>query len=166
MKKINVLKLSIAAAMSVAVLGASVAKADSVTATANASIATALSVTEGTQVNFGKVAPSAAAGTVVLAVGGTTTDTNVTRLSGVTAVAGAFTLAGEASATYSVTLPASTTVDDGGNSMTVNAFTNNAGSALDGGGAGTFNVGATLNVGASQAAGTYSGSYAVTVNYN
>jgi len=34
------------------------------------------------------------------------------------------------------------------------------------GGAFTFNVGATLNVGATQASGTYSGTFAVTVNYN
>ena len=33
-------------------------------------------------------------------------------------------------------------------------------------GSDTFNVGATLNVGATQAAGTYSGTFAVTVNYN
>ncbi len=34
------------------------------------------------------------------------------------------------------------------------------------GGSDTFNVGATLNVGATQASGTYSGTFAVTVNYN
>ncbi len=34
------------------------------------------------------------------------------------------------------------------------------------GGSDTFNVGATLNVGAAQASGTYSGTFAVTVNYN
>ncbi len=34
------------------------------------------------------------------------------------------------------------------------------------GGSDTFNVGATLNVGATQAAGTYSGTFDVTVNYN
>ncbi len=34
------------------------------------------------------------------------------------------------------------------------------------GGSDTFNVGATLHVGATQAAGTYSGTVAVTVSYN
>ncbi len=34
------------------------------------------------------------------------------------------------------------------------------------GGSDTFNVGATLHVGATQAAGPYSGTFAVTVNYN
>ena len=34
------------------------------------------------------------------------------------------------------------------------------------GGSDTFNVGATLNVGGTQAGGTYSGPFAVTVNYN
>ncbi len=32
--------------------------------------------------------------------------------------------------------------------------------------AASFNVGATLHVGATQASGTYSGTFAVTVNYN
>ncbi len=34
------------------------------------------------------------------------------------------------------------------------------------GGSDTFSVGATLNVGAAQASGTYSGTFPVTVNYN
>jgi len=166
MKKLSLIKLSVAAAMSVAVLGTSAVKADSVTATANAAIATALVLTEGTQMSFGKVAAGASAGSVLLAAAGGTTDTNVTRLSGVTAAAGAFTLAGENSATYAVTLPASTSLTGPGTAMTVNAFTDNASGSLDGSGAGAFNIGATLAVGASQAAGTYSGSYSVTVNYN
>ena len=52
--------------------------------------------------------------------------------------------------------------------MTVDTFTDDAGvnPKLPAGGSDTFNVGATLNVGATQAAGTYSGTFAVTVNYN
>ena len=52
--------------------------------------------------------------------------------------------------------------------MSVDTFNHDAGAtpSLSGGGSDTFNVGATLNVGATQAAGTYSGTFDVTVNYN
>ena len=52
--------------------------------------------------------------------------------------------------------------------MTVDTFNHDAGAtpSLPPGGSETFNVGATLNVGATQASGTYSGTFAVTVNYN
>ncbi len=52
--------------------------------------------------------------------------------------------------------------------MTIDTYTDDAGGTpqLSGSGSDTFNVGATLNVGASQAAGTNSGTFAVTVNYN
>ncbi len=51
--------------------------------------------------------------------------------------------------------------------MTVDTFNDDAGATPTlVGGSDTFNVGATLNVGAAQVAGTYSGTFAVTVNYN
>ena len=51
--------------------------------------------------------------------------------------------------------------------MGVDAFNHDAGGTPTlVGGSDTFNVGATLNVGAAQAADTYSGTFAVTVNYN
>ncbi len=51
--------------------------------------------------------------------------------------------------------------------MAVDAFNHDAGATPTLiGGSDTFNVGATLLVGGSQAAGTYSGLFTVTVNYN
>ena len=68
---------------------------------------------------------------------------------------------------YVITLPSSTTLSSGGNTMTVDTFTHDAGASPSlAGGSDAFNVGATLNVGATQVAGTYSGTFAVTVNYN
>ena len=57
--------------------------------------------------------------------------------------------------------------------MTVNAFTNSlcAGTSCIGAlsadaiGVDTFSVGATLNISAGQLAGTYTGTYAITVDY-
>ncbi|KAF0196210.1 MAG: YapH protein, partial [Bacteroidetes bacterium] len=79
-----------------------------------------------------------------------------------------YTATGEPNATYSITLPASTTISSGANSMTVNNFTSDPTPTglLNGGGSQTINVGATLNVGASQATGNYSGTYDVTIAYN
>jgi hypothetical protein len=52
--------------------------------------------------------------------------------------------------------------------MTMTNFTSNLGAAkgtIGGGGTSSFLVGATLNVGASQTPGSYSGSFSVTVSY-
>ncbi len=56
----------------------------------------------------------------------------------------------------------------GANTITVDTFTDDRGAnpKLNNAGSDTFNVGATLNVGAAQAGGTYSGTFAVTVNYD
>ncbi len=55
----------------------------------------------------------------------------------------------------------------GGNTMTVDTFTNDAGaSPTRVGGGDTFNVGSTLNVGTAQAEGTYSGTFPLAVSYN
>jgi len=75
--------------------------------------------------------------------------------------------------TYSITLPANGTVtlSSGGNNMAVNNFLSSppAGTSTGTLATGTvdqiLNVGATLTVGASQAPGTYSGTYTVTVVY-
>ena len=54
-----------------------------------------------------------------------------------------------------------------GTAMALGNFTHDAGGspAFDGSGDLSFNVGADLTVNASQAAGEYSGSYSVTVDY-
>ena len=88
-----------------------------------------------------------------------------------TVTAAHFNVTGANNFTYTITLPAvATTVTSGGNTMTVNAFTSTPSGTgtLSGAGAQTIDVGATLNVGISQAAGTYvSGTpFTVTVNYN
>ena len=78
-----------------------------------------------------------------------------------------FDVTGDGNANYSITLPSSTTLSSGGNTMIVDTFNHDAGASPTlVGGSDTFNVGATLHVGATQASGTYSGTFSVTVNYN
>lgn len=143
------------------------------TATATATIVTPISITTTTDMNFGNIAVSATAGTVILAPAGTRTATGGVTLPAIpgTVSAAVFTVAGTPAYTYAITLPAgATTVTSGGNTMTVTTFTSTPATTgtLDGTGSQTLQVGATLNVGINQPSGTYvSGTpFQVTVNYN
>jgi hypothetical protein len=144
----------------------------SATASATATIVAPIAITKTVDMNFGNVAASVAAGTVVLTPAGTRSATGGVTLPATvgTVSAASFTVTGTAGYTYSITLPgAPTTITSGGNNMTVDTFTSNptpTGTLT--GGTSTLTVGATLNVGASQAAGVYvSGTpFTVTVNYN
>jgi hypothetical protein len=123
--------------------------------------------------NFGNVAVSTTAGTVVMTPAGVRSVTGGCTLPAITGTvsAGVFNVTGAAGYTYSITLPAAaTTITSGANNMTVNTWTSTPTptGTLSAGGNQTLSVGATLNVAASQAAGTYvSGTpFTVTVNYN
>lgn len=137
---------------------------------ANAVVVTPLAIvqTPGIEMNFGTVAGDAAiATTVVLTTGGTTSSADGASVSGSPA-AGSFDVTGAANQGYNITLPATITIDDGTNSMTVDTLTSNpavGAGLLDGAGTQTITLGATLNIGVGQALGTYVGAYTVTVNY-
>jgi len=144
----------------------------SATADASATIITPIAISVSANMDFGNVAASAALGTVILATDGSRSVTGGVTLP---ATAGSptqaiFSVTGETGFTYSIALPGSITLDDGAtHTMTVDTFTSNpSGTGTLTGGSETLNVGATLRVAASQAAGTYtnSGDLTVTVNYN
>ena len=110
-------------------------------------------------------------GTVILAPASTRTVTGGSDIiSSSVATAASFTVTGLAASTYAITLPTSVTVSKTGPaaSMTVNAFTSTPlATGLLTAGTQTLNVGATLNMTAGQATGTYTASsFTVTVNYN
>jgi len=144
----------------------------SATATANATIITPIAIAWGADMNFGNVASSTSAGTVILTPLGARSTTGGVTLPVTTGTvsAASFTVTGEAGFTYAITLPVvATTISSAGNNMTVNTWTSNpSGTGTLTGGTSTLTVGATLNVGISQPAGTYvSGTpFTVTVNYN
>ena len=159
---------------SIILLGFSAASFAQVTksATASATIVAPIALSKTVDMNFGNVASSAAAGTVVLTPAGSRSATLGATLPATigTVAAASFTVTGTAGYTYSITLPvAATTITSGGNNMTVSSFTSSpTPTGLLTGGTQTLTVGATLNVGAAQPAGTYvSGTpFNVTVNYN
>ncbi len=145
----------------------------SATATASATITTPISLTNAGDMKFGNIVATATAGTVTLAPAGTNTYSAGVSAYGVpgTISAAQFTVGGSPSATYAITLPAALiTVTSGANTMNVDTWTSSPTptGTLNGSGAQTISVGATLHVGSSQAPGAYlSGTpFSVSVNYN
>lgn len=150
---------------------------NSASATASATIIAPVSITNADasgvvkSLAFGTIVPSALQGSVVVATNGGRTGTDVTLLtnSATPVSAAAFTIAGLPSTACTIGLPTSTSLTGPGTAiMTVDTFTSNLGPiiTLDGAGQKTFNVGGILTVGASQAAGSYTGTFSVSVVYN
>lgn len=146
----------------------------SATATATAVIVTPIAITKTADMNFGNVAVSTTAGTVVLTPAGGRTATGGVTLptTAGTVTAASFDVSGTGSYTYSITLPSTAltlTRNSGTETMDVNNFTSSpSGTGTLSSGAQTLTVGATLNVAGSQVPGTYvsGSSFTVTVNYN
>lgn len=131
-----------------------------------------LSILKNRDMNFGTIAVSSGAGAVVLSPFGSRTASGGIFLPSVTETVSAaqFTVSGEPNYTYAITLPIDFTLYESGvgpASMVVNAFSTSATGNLTVG-TETVLVGATLNAGASQTAGSYTNSvgFEVIVNYN
>jgi len=131
---------------------------------------TPISILNASDLAFGAVVLGSNGGTVVVAPGGARTLTgDLLPLEG--GGAAAFTVSGVAGASYTVMLPASTTLSNGGGqNLLVDAFTSspggNAGLLDTVTGQQALQVGATLNVLPGQAPGQYTGTFQVTVAYN
>ena len=144
----------------------------SATSSATATIVGPIGITNTTAMNFGNVAVSTVAGTVVLDPAGGRTETGGCTLPATTGTvtAASFNVTGADGYTYAITLPSTdVTITDGVNNMIVNTFTSTPSGTGDlTGGSQTLTVGATLNVSGSQPAGTYTTTtpFTVTVNYN
>ena len=151
------------AAMAAMLVAGQAQAANSVDATASVEIAAPISITEDTQLSFGNIGPSASAGTVTITNAGARSVTGgVSELGGAFAAA-EFTVTGASGANFNASIPTSASLTGPGDAMSV-SLTNDAGTSISGGSV-SFNVGGTLSVGANQAAGSYSGTYTITVNY-
>ena len=144
-------------------------------ATATAVIISPITITKNVDMHFGNVAVTSVAGTVILDPQGNRTTTGGVTLPAIAGspAAASFLVSGEANYTYDIFLPTTPlTITSGANSMTVDQFTSNPvlTGTLSAGTPGTqqLDVGATLNVSAGQASGTYVSPtpFDVTVNYN
>lgn len=139
---------------------------------AQAVILTPLTIAPIDALSFGQLTRPTTAGTVVMAPSGTITTTGGVLTS--TAIAqtarrgpGTFAVVGEAGRAFSVSLPTTVILRQGARNMRLSTFSSNWTSGTVFSPARTFalSVGATLNVGANQTVGTYTGTYAVTVTY-
>jgi hypothetical protein len=143
----------------------------SATATASATIVTPISISKNTDMNFGNIATDGSVGTVVLSPSNGRTSTGGVTLPATTGTvtAASFTVSGSGSYTYAITLPSSVTITSGSDQMTVDTFTSTPSTTGTlSSGEQIITIGATLNLVASQAEGTYTSGtpFAVTVNYN
>jgi Domain of unknown function (DUF4402) len=169
----NSLRLAVVgAALAAASFATSAQAAATATATATAEILQSLTLTADSALDFGQIAANTG-GSVTVHADSTVAQTGSVVWTGTRAPA-AFTVTGSKGASVIVTLPAGpSTLYLGGNpaatdTMVLSGFDKNptAGFQLDAltGKAG-FNVGGTLTVGSNQTAGTYSGTFAVSVEY-
>ena len=178
MNKINKYLLSGLAAAVLASIYSNGALAADANVTASAEVLAPLAIAQTIPMDFGQVAGSATAATTVVLDTANTTTPSGGAFADATATSAAFNVTGEDGLTYTILLPDDTTVtiDDGaggGTPMTVTAFNDNLGGTNAAPSTPTvasatspnFTVGATLNIGINQTAGTYSGPYTVTVEY-
>ncbi len=142
--------------------------------TATATIGNSVSVAKtatgsstGGDLAFGYVIPSTTtAGSVTIDPDGTPHYTTVTGTSTLPRGAARFEVTGVAGLTYSVTVSGSTTITNGTETMTVNNFTKSALPEVGLDGKAIFTVGGKLTVAASQANGSYTGTFDVSATYN
>jgi len=163
-------------AFAIVILGFSAASFGQVSANASAKIVTALVLTHtsGVDLNFGTMTrPTEAVDITVNASTGAASasvPTAITLLSQApVSSAAAYTVAGAPTSYYDISLPVNGTITMGTIAVkdftTTYASTNNRGT-LDGSGVGAFSVGATITLASGQAAGSYTTTYNVNVNYN
>lgn len=148
---------------------------------ASATVVTPLSFISTDDLNFGTIIPSNVAGEVVMRSDGSRTATNGIILVGGSQQPGGFAGQGQFFQIVEISVGSTTTQLTGpGAPMNVSSFSvlstsNNGGVILNtnprlfriGNGAGifAFGVGATLDVGANQTPGTYTGTWTITLNY-
>lgn len=146
------------------------AQAATTSADASATIVTPLAIVKVTDLLFGKLTAGGAGGTITMTPAGVRTAGGGVTLftQGNISNAASFTVNGEGTLTYAITLPPSdVTLISGSDSMTVNTFSSDpSGTGTLAAGTQTLSVGATLNVAANQPAGNYTGNFNVIVDYN
>lgn len=131
----------------------------------------ALSMSSTQSIAFGAFAAGSGGSVIVSPTGARSSTGGVVLISASDGAPAQFTVSGDPSFTYSITLPSDGTVtlaNGLGHSMEVGSFTSSPSLAgqLNLSGSQQLAVGATLHVSSSQPAGNYSSSFPVTVNYD
>lgn len=162
---LNKTKFALLGVVAAAAMASTSAQAATQTASAEVDIVPAVTLAQNNALDLGIVATSGTAGTVTLPTG---SDTRVcsTGVSCVgTALRGRFTVGGAASGyVVAINVPTSTTLTSGGNNMVL-THTPSMTSFTSTGAPQIFFVGGSIPVAANQAAGTYTGTYNVSADY-
>ncbi len=157
------LKAALASTIVAATFGATAAHAATATADAQANILAQVTVaSDGSALDFGTIVTGAAASTVAVNAAGAATCGAGLVCSGTTSAAG-FDVTGTTGEVVDISADASVTLTGPSGTMTASLTPSATSLTLAGGD--SFTVGGTLNVGANQADGAYSGTFSVTVDY-
>ncbi|MFJ6024627.1 DUF4402 domain-containing protein [Brevundimonas sp. NPDC092305] len=174
----NVRVLAAAVALATVALAApAFAQSASTTGTGSITVIRPLTITKNGDLKFGSVVrPSTGSGTVVVSTADarSVTGSVVGLSSGDTPRAAQFTIDGEGGQSVSVTIPATFTMANGSESLTVTTSNNLTGSAsaqtlsnaLGAAGSLAFKVGGTVPVSSTTVTGAYSGTFTVSAAYN
>lgn len=153
------------------VLAGAAITSDSYAANANsnatATVVTPIGITNSTGLDFGSFSTSATGQTVTISALGARSSVGAIVVPASTFNAASFNVTGSGVLTYAITLPASSTITNGTDTFTVNAFTSNpSGTGALTAGAQTLAVGATVTTAGTLSTGTYNGTFNVSVDYN
>jgi Domain of unknown function (DUF4402) len=165
------------AALTVSVAAPALAQSASTTGTGSITVIRPLTLTKNADLRFGTVVrPSSGAGTAVVSAAGARSVTGgvVGLSSGDTPQAAQFTVDGEGGQSISVTIPATFSIANGTDTLTVTTSNNLSGSAasqtlsnaLGSAGSLSFRVGGSVPVASTTATGAYTGTFTVSAAYN
>jgi Mat/Ecp fimbriae major subunit len=160
---LNKSKIALAGAIAAAALVSTGAQAATVSADARVEIIAPVTLVETAGLNFGIVAPGAAAGSVDIGTGSDTPTCSVGVICMSGGSRGTFELTAASGYSVDVTIDPTTSLTGAGAPMLVTLTS--GGTIIATGGTQTFYVGGTLDVGAAQTAGTYTGTYDVSAEY-
>tara|TARA_B100001989_G_scaffold249166_1_gene223988 strand:+ start:162 stop:620 length:459 start_codon:yes stop_codon:yes gene_type:complete len=118
------------------------------------------------EMSFGIIIPDSAGDVVTLSPSGGLSSQNMTIFSG-SPQSGFFTVKGDKNTAFVISFSSGDVLTGPGGNMPLGSFTHDAGAspAFPPNGTITFNVGASLTIGASQQGGGYTGSYTVFADY-
>jgi Mat/Ecp fimbriae major subunit len=172
---LNKMKITLASAIVAAAMVSGAANAATANADATVQILTPVTVTKTADLDFGLIATSGAGTVVVNEVSAAKSCSGAVTCVGAAGVLGSFNVSSASGQVISVSVGNATLALAGQPSMPASLRlagtgvstvpTGNAGSYTSGAAAKAVNVGGTLTVGAAQGAGTYSGQFTLTADY-
>ncbi len=163
---LNKMKIALAGSIAAAAMISSGAQAATETVGADAEIIPAVTLGTPADIDFGTIAADATGGTAVVAASSGATTSCATLTCVGTSSPGSIVVTSESGQTVDVSFATAGAVTLTSGTDTMSMTPSLSTTSFTSTGSDTVYVGGTLTVGASQAAGTYSGTFDVNVDYN